>query len=442
MRHRITVFLIVFALVASSLFAQQLYFESYSSLELTPDVGEDPGYDLFPSYEALVGIRPLRSDRSAGGMSLGVETLGNSVLPDFAISGSVRPYINELYYRVSIPVGNAPSDPGDSRQRSTSDLIQIAFGRLKTDDLLGLLNPFIYDGLRYSLSTSRISVSAEFGYQGLLVNTPSSLENTGNLLFLKGAETTTELPFWDNLEVMTAGLGLDALKFYGGPNTVISKLFVLAPELIGRQSPFFLGEYKTVLSGTGLENPIRHISGIAGSTGSLSRRMFYSILGSYSLIQEPGLPDIRAGAAVAELRTFLPGRFGPRIELQALASTGGFQFPQSLAITPDYLDFNESAALLAALNMEGLLWRSRYNPRLAFGWRLSGFAAGKSFTGLGLVNDESLEDVTGYVASGFEGALRFRPLRDLAFELSGRALWPSGETVSLVDARFTLEYRY
>jgi hypothetical protein len=439
MFYRFILSLLALTLLPGMALAQNSSFNADFSVALN-----GPAYDLNETLSLGFRTAPAASDEAGLSVSLGTDVLFEGAFAPGGLQLGITPFLNELYYRFSNESFVSPANNDDIRLRTRSDLIQVAFGRIESEDVLGLLVPLRYDGLRYSLRTANLVLDAEFGYQGLLVNSPGQNRSSDNILIAAGLDssvTDLSLPLWDSAaDAVNAAPELQ-VSLEGGPNALVTKIEVLSPELIGRQSPFALFEYQT-LSPRGSADSINFLSGITGVTGSLSRRSFYAALASVSRVSGASVSNATGVAAAIDIRSYLDGRAAPRLGLQALVSGPGFVFPQSLSIVPDYLDFIESSVLLISADAEGLLWQSRINPRLGLGWNLRAFSAVKLFSGPGGLNDPALDSYTGYLASGFDAGLRFRPLRDLAFDLRARSIWPAQSSMEFVDAQFSIEYRY
>jgi hypothetical protein len=430
--------IIFFCFFYISLSAQSFGLNSETSLGFSES--GSGGVEFSPSFLLGLSSQPPVSDVS------GFQFAAKVLLKDASLSDSFPPTISfavpQLNFRLSSEFfrgsGTAVSD------RLNNDLIQFTLGRILSDDLLMILDPFAYDGLAISIRGANAILTAEFGYQGFIFNQAEQTNNTRNILTVTGNDPSTidtSLSFWSELNSNTQS-DLVNLEFNGAPNALVNKVQLLLPELIGRQSPFLVVEFQSLLPGSDLSDPIFHSSAIAGITGSLTTRSFYSLLGSYSHIESKGISDLNSFAAILDLRTYVPGRFSPRLGIRGLISGAGFIFPQSLSIVPGYLDFSESSTMLVAADAEGLLWRDSSNSRLGLGWKIGGFAVGKPFEGIGVLNDPALESFTGYLASGFDIGFRYRPFRDVAIDLRGNFFWPSESQLEFVGAELTFEYRY
>jgi len=399
--------------VDSSAGLQQLHTKFDGSL--TPFLRNQPGF-VFTS-NLVVLTRP--------------ETLDSWVL-------ELEPGISNLHYRLVF--GNNPS-------QSTSVLTSLSLGRISRQDVLGIFSPLVVDGLRFVYGSSTLELDLTFGYQGFLFNEPGSIGYGERLQFLS-SPTNTEpdlipfAPLWDN-EVPKI------VRIKPGPSVIISDLRLVFPELLGRQNLFFTGGYAQSLHPNQPLNSSNNLFqgyGLAGSTGPLSTQSFYTLALGFSHLSVPGLSksEETGFAVLGNLRTYLPGSYGPRIGFTGFASTPHFILPVTLTVTPDSLSILESAAWFTSLDIEGILFRSPLSPRLGFSWSASVFGAGKTALGPGLLKNASLLDLRGIFALGGNLGFRYRPLRDLGFTLNLGAIAPwdkvNGSPVFQADLGLTFSF--
>ena len=387
-----------------------------TNLEISLDQG-------FHEFRTTLGWSLSPSLRNQSGLTIGTGVSVFNTSGDLAIA----PALTDFHYRFVLtrtpiiastdqPQLSQNTEPGLAPVRQNSTLISLSLGRVSREDVLGIFSPVIVDGLRFSGSNQVLELDLIIGYQGFLFNNPESLAYGDNLRFLQNPTNQDPdlLPISSVWNQELPGPWIITPH----PSLLLADLRLVLPEVIGRQNLFISGGYvQTLDSTTPLTSSanIFHGYGLAGATGPFSTRSFYTMAVGVSHLVLPGVQE--AGSTglgiLANLRTYLPGQFGPRIGFTGFASTSDFLLPNQIQINPGFQGILESAAWFTSIDLEGVLIRSPVSPRLGLSWNGSVFGTGKTSTGPGLLTNSSLLDVTGIYSIGGALGLRYRPLRDL-----------------------------